>query len=93
MAAKFIVKTSEHAGIWSNPFGRGNKWAPWKTVSKHDTIEEAQRALLDITAGLIRKSVWYRGTKVVSSDGRIDTATLRVIEAQEAQKQAAREAK
>lgn len=67
--SQFIVKERQYDGTYRNPYlrgGRGMKWGPWKTKSKHDTLPEALAAAC-VTVGLAKRSVFYRGERL--SDG------------------------
>ncbi len=70
MAAKYLVKSSTCLGTYSNPYKKGGRamaWGKWKTISKHDSLEEALAAAV-VRVGLARRAVFYKGVKLSEED-------------------------
>ena len=70
MTKKYLVKKAEYAGTYRNPYRRGGggmKWGPWKTISKHDSLEEAIAASV-VTVGLSKRAVFYGRERI--TDGQ-----------------------
>ncbi len=42
-------------------------WGKWKTISKHDSLEEALAAAV-VRVGLARRAVFYKGVKLSEED-------------------------
>ena len=68
---KYVLKESRFSGLYENQYktgGYGWRWTPWKTVSRHDTLEVAT----DVAAtasGLSRRAVFFGGAIVATNDG------------------------
>jgi hypothetical protein len=70
---KFIVKEKKYDGMYYNPYkkgGRAVRFTPWKTLSKHDTLEEAQKAAT-VIVGLSKRAIFYKGSRI-SNGPRIE---------------------
>ena len=65
----YIVKEAQYEGTYRNPYrrgGRGMKWGPWKTRSKHNNLREALVAAM-VPVGLAKRAVFHKGQRL--SDG------------------------
>jgi hypothetical protein len=66
---KYIVKERRPDGFYRNPYkkgGRALRWTKWRTVSSHESLDEATKAAI-VTVGLACRAVFYRGEQI--SDG------------------------
>jgi hypothetical protein len=67
---KYIVKQKDYAGVYRNPYIKGGaamKWGKWRTLSTHDTLADALAAAT-VTAGLSKRSVFFRGKKISNGE-------------------------
>jgi hypothetical protein len=67
---QFIVKEKAYAGTYRNPYRRGGggmKWGPWRTISKHATLEEAIAKSV-VIVGLAKRSVFYGGERITDGN-------------------------
>ena len=74
--AKFLLQSSACAGTYRNPFkegGTGLRFTPWRTVGKHNTLEEAKQAWLTFNAsvGMRRRRIVHKSKVLVNDEGRM----------------------